>query len=367
MPIEFRCDQCGKLLRTGDETAGKQAKCPSCGTVQPIPTPLSSTHPPARPQGGPPAGSPFAAGGAPPLPPPPDGEVNPYQAPASALLGPAESYYAPAPGARTIRPRRIGIVEIIASTWTIATNNTNQFLMCFLVFLVCLALNYAASFAQQMILVGIQAARPPANVFVAVNIFVAILGVLFQLWLNLGQTLYFVRTARGEETPFGLIFSGAPYLVTLILAAILIGLMSVGVSLICAVPGVVAYLVSNDPLTGVIVFAVVSIGPSMYIGLTFSQFQYLIIDSGLGVFDSLAVCRQITSGNRVRIFILYLLGGLAVFISVLLCCLPSLLMIPFVTLGAAVLFLKMSGQITADQLHQASFRTPAVPASEPLR
>lgn len=37
MPIEFRCGQCGKLLRTGDETAGKQAKCPSCGTVQPIP------------------------------------------------------------------------------------------------------------------------------------------------------------------------------------------------------------------------------------------------------------------------------------------------------------------------------------------
>ena len=37
MPIEFRCGQCGKLLRTGDETAGKRAKCPSCGTVQPVP------------------------------------------------------------------------------------------------------------------------------------------------------------------------------------------------------------------------------------------------------------------------------------------------------------------------------------------
>ncbi len=30
MPIEFRCLQCGKLLRTGDDTAGKQAKCPEC-------------------------------------------------------------------------------------------------------------------------------------------------------------------------------------------------------------------------------------------------------------------------------------------------------------------------------------------------
>lgn len=41
MPIEFRCGQCGKLLRTADDTAGKQAKCPSCGTVQPIPSILS--------------------------------------------------------------------------------------------------------------------------------------------------------------------------------------------------------------------------------------------------------------------------------------------------------------------------------------
>jgi len=37
MPIEFRCGQCGKLLRTGDDTAGKQAKCPSCGSIQAIP------------------------------------------------------------------------------------------------------------------------------------------------------------------------------------------------------------------------------------------------------------------------------------------------------------------------------------------
>ncbi|HJT30983.1 MAG TPA: YIP1 family protein [Pirellulales bacterium] len=48
MPIEFRCGQCGKLLRTADNTAGKQAKCPSCGTVQPVPAvsgggPLSGT------------------------------------------------------------------------------------------------------------------------------------------------------------------------------------------------------------------------------------------------------------------------------------------------------------------------------------
>ena len=37
MPIEFHCTVCKKLLRTQDDTAGKQAKCPSCGTVLAIP------------------------------------------------------------------------------------------------------------------------------------------------------------------------------------------------------------------------------------------------------------------------------------------------------------------------------------------
>lgn len=29
--IEFRCDTCGKLLRTGPENAGRPASCPACG------------------------------------------------------------------------------------------------------------------------------------------------------------------------------------------------------------------------------------------------------------------------------------------------------------------------------------------------
>lgn len=79
MPIEFRCGQCGKLLRTGDETAGKQAKCPACGAVQPIPASLSSTP---LPPGGEPMGNSFGASSPPPPPlPATGGEVNPYQSP----------------------------------------------------------------------------------------------------------------------------------------------------------------------------------------------------------------------------------------------------------------------------------------------
>ncbi len=37
MAIEFRCTQCSKLLRIGDEAAGGQAKCPECGAILPVP------------------------------------------------------------------------------------------------------------------------------------------------------------------------------------------------------------------------------------------------------------------------------------------------------------------------------------------
>ncbi len=35
--IEFRCEQCGKLLRSGGTFAGRQSKCPNCGAMVQIP------------------------------------------------------------------------------------------------------------------------------------------------------------------------------------------------------------------------------------------------------------------------------------------------------------------------------------------
>ena len=65
MPIEFRCVQCNKLLRTPDETAGGQARCPDCGGVTEIPQ----------------SGQP---------------QVNPFEAPQNAPSAPTSFSQAPA-------------------------------------------------------------------------------------------------------------------------------------------------------------------------------------------------------------------------------------------------------------------------------
>jgi len=76
MPIESNCQGCGRLLRVGDEHAGKLARCPHCQTIYTVP-------------GGAPA---------PTRPPSPFAETSPYPAAASAQFPSAASQ--PKPGGR---------------------------------------------------------------------------------------------------------------------------------------------------------------------------------------------------------------------------------------------------------------------------
>lgn len=75
MPIESNCQGCGRLLRVGDEHAGKLARCPHCQTIYTVPGGATPTRPP----------SPFA-------------ETSPYPAAASAPFPSASSQ--PKPGGR---------------------------------------------------------------------------------------------------------------------------------------------------------------------------------------------------------------------------------------------------------------------------
>jgi hypothetical protein len=71
--IEFRCSNCQRLLRTPDDTAGRQAQCPECGALTNVPMPGQQ-----QPE------SPAGEGAPSPFGPPPAGDQpeNPYQSPA---------------------------------------------------------------------------------------------------------------------------------------------------------------------------------------------------------------------------------------------------------------------------------------------
>lgn len=107
MPIEFRCSRCGKLLRTGDDTAGRQAQCPGCGTISVVPdetAAIESLVPSLAPLNG---GSPFSAE---PIGPGVEGSENPYRSPNSTAYGPSPGDRVSAPAVALIVTAILGLL-----------------------------------------------------------------------------------------------------------------------------------------------------------------------------------------------------------------------------------------------------------------
>ena len=82
--------------------------------------------------------------------------------------------------------------------------------------------------------------------------FIATIGlVIFQLWIGIGQALFMLGVARGQDASFGVIFQGGRYLLPVILASLAFGLALAGVLAVCMIPGAVAMaLTGGNPAAG---------------------------------------------------------------------------------------------------------------------
>ncbi|HJT30985.1 MAG TPA: hypothetical protein VJ783_02880 [Pirellulales bacterium] len=339
MPIEFRCDQCGKMLRTGDETGGKQAKCPSCGAVQPIPTPLSSAGPLAGPPGGE-AGSPFGAG-APPLAPAPDAEVNPYQSP----LAPTTLDYRPGtpPVAGAFQPTPIDAGDILNRTWEIFKS---QFWMCTLagsmVRFCNFIFNLVVSQVATALLAGGGARLDDPAIAIPFQFGLQVPNLLFSTWLEGGLAIYLLKIARGAEPSIADVFTVGPWYFPLLIARVLFALMYLLGAMLCLVPGII-------------------------LALMFGQYFYLIVDRKLSIGDSYGVSRQLTAGNKLHIFVLHLATIGVWLIGMLACCVGIFPAMSFIFLMWAVTYLAISGQPTVDQWLNQPAAGQQTAAPSPLR
>ncbi len=357
MPIEFRCSQCNRLLRTRDDTAGKQAKCPECGTVLTIPTPGEPPQTPPAPPGGPPTppAAPPVAGPAPPeggdhgspfgtLEPPAAGghspfspgatpaDENPYASPHDYTVGgPAGA--APAVARGRIVPSRIEVGDVFGRAWAIYRE---QWTMCLGLVLVAWLISTGVNFVAGMIpIVG------------------PIASALFSVWIYVGVAIGLLRIARGQETTIGDVFNGGPYFARIFFASLLYGLMLLAVFGILFVPGLtVVMLALRGGDEAMIVLTSVGVGllcsiPTAVLALMYSQFYYLIIEQDAGILDSLRLSKEITSGNKLTLLAIWVLLGLVNLAGALACCVGLLFTTPFVALANVVVYLAMTGQPTA--------------------
>ena len=290
MPIEFRCSQCERLLRTPDGTAGKKAKCPQCGAVVNVPT--ASPSQPTEPVSLPPV-----------FVPPSD---NPYQA---SNVDPHRSPFA---GPGTFRPTPIDLGDVFGRTWQIYKERLG---VCIAVMLLLLVLEIAISI--------------PANFMEQRSLAAFIAGIVANvvgLWLALGAMTFYMKVGRGELATVGDLFSGGRYL-----------LRGVGLWIILTIISGIGF--------------VLCILPGIYVLLMFSQMLFILIDQDATVLDSLRLSREVMRGNMLTVLAMWLVGGIVTLIGTIITLGIGLIFLyPYFILLFAVAYLMMSGQATADRL-----------------
>ncbi|MFZ5831933.1 MAG: hypothetical protein ACOY3P_17755 [Planctomycetota bacterium] len=377
MPIEFRCTSCQKLLRTPDDTAGKHAKCPECGTVVVIPTPGAETQqggfssaggaaegglgaggrsmggggigggspPPSAPGGSAAGPSPYAPGG-----------VNPYQSPST--VQPQAAAGAPfAVGAGELTPTKIDLGDIFRTTWEIFKQQWGMALgTMFVAWILNMVVSYGLLFAV-LLATGDVAAwnqTSPATVIAQM------VANIFGLWIWIGVVRITLKLCRGQPTSVGEIFSGGPWFINVLVATFLFGLMIGVVSVVCMLP---TLAISSVPV--IVAGAVLAIVFAAFLFLFFFPYQFVIIDRNAGPIECFGVARRLTEGNLLTglgILVLMILLGLAALIA---CCVGLIVYAPYLALMYAVIYLRISGQPTMVDAQmgyaQANYGSPFQP------
>lgn len=332
MTIEFHCSSCDRLLRTTDDKAGVTAPCPGCGALLTVPAPAAEAtrEEPVEDyplQSAPVARSRASAEGA-----------ETTLCPMCGATAPIQSFHCPACGeslvpdndAATGRPTRIDAGDMFRRTWEIykaqlGTTIGGVFLAMFL--------NQVLSFPWNAIASNPQAPGPAKLLF----LLIAMAG---NVYFQIGQIILLVKVASGTNARPRNIFMGRPYFWRFLGAGILFALILIPAFLLLFVPGLFLFLM---------------LWPVFYV----------LVAENRPVMESFRRARELTRGNRLSMFLLYLalIGihvpifiilfvGLGVFVPLGLLLLLSYLVfaIPGILLLFAVTYTAMSGRPTAEQL-----------------
>jgi hypothetical protein len=348
MPIEFRCSQCGQLLRVPEEAAGKSARCPKCQALMhvpgvaiavppggepapvPSPPPISSSADMAgsgAPPMPPPPGNPFSAAppptSFPPPPPKPPAESPFSSAAASQSLNPYASPGATdaaftqfATGSLPIIPRPVSADTVFNYAWEIWKTHLGLLVG---VTLLIAVLNYAVLIPFQILQFVLQQ-QGEEKAAIASSFVGQLAANVVQLYLGIGAVQINLKLARRQPATFNDLFRGGSLFLPLLGGAIL------------------AYI-------GLIVGAMLCIVPAILMLLAYWPFYFLIIDRKARVLDSFTIASQITKGNWASAFVLWLMSlGISI-LGCLALCIGIIFAAPLVSMMFAVAYLMMSGQI----------------------
>jgi len=304
MPIEFRCPQCSKLLRTPDDAAGRKARCPECGHVSAIPQPGAAPSGPAADAfpGINTSGASGAGAGAAP------------GAGQGGSFGPQPA--GPAPSGQALEPHPIDLNDIFQTGWAVFKNTLVPALVGMLVVMVA---SMVGVFAAVLGATAVAAVLGEVLGFLF-GMFLFIGVALFMAWLHAGQLLYFLKLVRQGNAELGDLFTGGPYLISLLITGLIVGLAVSFGMLLLIVPGI-------------------------FLAIVFSQALLVVVDRNVGPGEALKVSWDITEGSRLMLFVLWLLIAVATSIlNALTAGLATLITAPFLMVLQPIVYLRLTGQ-----------------------
>jgi phage FluMu protein Com len=356
MPIEFRCPGCFKLLRTPDESAGKRAKCPQCGTISDVP--LSSGNeglagpvaplPPQETVPPPSSGSPFAET-TPTKPSRPSPDLNPYASPVPVAYESSTQL----PGAAQLAHRSIAVDDVLNRSFAVFKEQMGQ---CALMGLISVAIGMGIGMATGVFRLAAQASGEIA-VIVAAVILEQLVSILVQTFIHLGQLIFSIRLARTGVAQLNDLFSAGPYYLRGLLAAILLPAMVLGVLTLCLTPGLVAILTEDPVIFGSLLAAGAVVGSPLafYLAMRFYLVNLFIVDRNLGVIEAFRASSTFMKGNKLMTFVAMIVAGvLGSLFTCVTCFVGVILVVPFMGVFAATLYLTATGQPTYDPLWRKS-------------
>ncbi len=155
---------------------------------------------------------------------------------------------------------------------------------------------------------------------------------------------------RRQPASFDIVFSGGPYLLSVILAAIIFGLIIVVTCMPVALIAGIVFWVQGDATVGVAVAVLagcLALVALLYLYARLFPFFYLIIDRNAGALDSIRLSWQITEKRAGTIIVLYFLQ-LAIYIAgILALCVGLIFAIPLMTMIQVVTYLALTGKAKA--------------------
>jgi hypothetical protein len=142
------------------------------------------------------------------------------------------------------------------------------------------------------------------------------------IFLGIGQAQISLKVARGQHAEFPELFQGGPRFLPVLGGSILFGLAVFAGFALCIVPGIMLCLM-------------------------FWPFYYVLVEGRTQIMDSFTMAREITRGNALTTFVLWLCSAGIMILGFLALCVGIFLAAPLVSVIWATAYLMMSGQLPA--------------------